>query len=245
MKKFSIFLLIFLIFCITSICLISCNQNNVEHQKESYNIEDINYDIYEKYGMNIPSKDYQPSFIDMGAYEWKYTTEKDFNNMVITFEKDIFDHDEIIKIKIENKNGLTFNLLSYPYVEYFNPEKQEWVRLAYYPDEYSFEKFRVRNLKAINNLSTLIMIATSFITYLVINKNKVYHACLDTYSAFVKNKQDKEIIEQYGQNGLMLYRVKRGIQTILEHSNSVPVVPGRDQSKPKTNQMSFFDMKLK
>ena len=111
--------------------------------------------------------------------------------------------------------------------------------------EYSFEKFRVRNLKAINNLSTLIMIATSFITYLVINKNKVYHACLDTYSAFEKNKQDREIIEQYGQNGLMLYRVKRGIQTILEHSNSVPVVPGRDQSKPKTNQMSLFDMKLK
>ena len=111
--------------------------------------------------------------------------------------------------------------------------------------EYSFEKFKVRNLKAINNLSTLIMIATSFITYLVINKNKVYHACLDTYSAFVKNKQDKKIIEQYGQNGLMLYRVKRGIQTILEHSNSVPVVPGRDQSKPKTNQMSLFDMNLK
>lgn len=139
MKKFSNFLLIILIFCITSICLISCNQKNVEHQKESDNIEDINYDIYEKYGMNIPSKDYQPSFIDMGALEWKYTSEKDFNNMVITFEKDIFDHDEIIKIKIENKNGLTFNLLSYPYVEFFNPEKQEWVRLSYFPDEYFYE----------------------------------------------------------------------------------------------------------
>ena len=147
MKKILNILLIILGFCVISGCLISCSSNNIETFTESetveeenpVEVEELNYDIGKIYGISIPSKDYQPSFIDMGAYEWKYTTEKDFNNMKITFEKDVFEHDEIIKIKIENKNGLTFNLLSYPYVEYFNPEKQEWVRLAYYPDEYFFE----------------------------------------------------------------------------------------------------------
>ena len=142
MKKILNILLIMLGFCIISVCLISCSSNNIETLTESETVEEVdelNYDIGKRYGMTIPSKDYQPSFLDMGAYEWKYTTEKDFNNMKITFEKDVFEHDEIIKIKIENKNGLTFNLLMYPYVEYFNPKKQEWVRLAYYPDEYFLE----------------------------------------------------------------------------------------------------------
>ena len=111
--------------------------------------------------------------------------------------------------------------------------------------EFDFEKFRVRSLKSINNLSLMIRIATTFITRLVISKNSVYRSCLDAYSAFDKKSNDKDIVAKYGQNGLMLYRVKRGIQTILEHSNSVPSVPGRNRTKQKYYQLSFFDLKQK
>jgi len=111
--------------------------------------------------------------------------------------------------------------------------------------EYGFEDFMVRKLKAINNLSLIIMIASTYITKLTISKTKEYRYCLNAYAAFDKKSSTQEIVDKYGQNGLMLYRIKKGIQSILAHSNSLPKVPGRDRVNRGYTQLSIFDLDKK
>ena len=50
--------------------------------------------------------------------------------------------------------------------------------------EYSFERFMVRSLNAINNLAFIISLATTYITHLAITKNNAYYKCLNAYKSF-------------------------------------------------------------
>ena len=111
--------------------------------------------------------------------------------------------------------------------------------------EYSFERFMVRSLNAINNLAFIISLATTYITHLAITKNNAYYKCLNAYKSFKDKYAEDNIIMKYGESGLMLYRIKRGIQEILSHCSSMPKVPGRDRTnknKSKYHQLSIFEI---
>ncbi len=111
--------------------------------------------------------------------------------------------------------------------------------------EYSFEKFRVRSLRAINNIAFIISLATIYITHLVITKNNSYYNCLESYKSFGDKYNEDNVISKYGTAGLELYRIKRGIQEILSHSKCLPKVPGRDRTKKeKYHQLSIFEIKF-
>ena len=103
----------------------------------------------------------------------------------------------------------------------------------------------VRSLNAINNLAFIISLATTYITHLAITKNNAYYKCLNAYKSFKDKYAEDNIIMKYGESGLMLYRIKRGIQEILSHCSSMPKVPGRDRTnknKSKYHQLSIFEI---
>lgn len=108
--------------------------------------------------------------------------------------------------------------------------------------EFGFEKYRVRSLKAMNNLCVILLLISTFITKIYIERNKLYFDCLDSYKSF-KDKIDEETLKiKYGEYGLMLYRIKRGLQEILKHIAVMPKVPGRDRTKKaKYTQLTIYD----
>ncbi|MBR6071197.1 MAG: transposase [Acholeplasmatales bacterium] len=167
---------------------------------------------------------------------------KDFNyDIWLVIETVNFDNDKrvyITNIDCSSKENCILVLKSYR----MRWRIEEFFRFI--KGEYSFEKFMVRKLKAINNLAYIISLATTYITHLIITKNKSYYNCLECYKSFKDEYDENNIIKKYGESGLMLYRVKRGIQNILSHCSSMPKVPGRDRSKKKKYyQLSIFEIK--
>lgn len=103
--------------------------------------------------------------------------------------------------------------------------------------EYSFEKFKVKSLKAINNLCVILMIVTTYIAEIIVNKSIAYYHCLEAYKSF----EDKEVCgtRKYKESGLMLYRIKRGMSKILTHTAKLPEVPGKNR-EIKYKQLKLF-----
>ena len=99
--------------------------------------------------------------------------------------------------------------------------------------EYGLERFMVRGLASINGLAFCITVAVVFISRTIIAKGRVYRDCLNAYRSFSDKVMEEGIIKEYGEEGLMMYRVKRGMKAILAHSKSVPKIPGRDRRKEK------------
>ena len=61
--------------------------------------------------------------------------------------------------------------------------------------EYSFERFMVRSLNAINNLAFIISLATTYITHLAITKNNAYRSLCAEQEAF-ENERDFDYINK-------------------------------------------------
>ena len=80
-----------------------------------------------------------------------------------------------------------------------------------------------------------------WLLHLICNSTK----CLNAYKSFKDKYAEDNIIMKYDESGLMLYRIKRGIQEILSHCSSMPKVPGRDRTnknKSKYHQLSIFEI---
>lgn len=108
--------------------------------------------------------------------------------------------------------------------------------------EFCFEKFRVRKLKAINNLTFIVSLITTYISRLSILKNKSYYNCLNAYKSFKDKYNEENVIERYGKSNLELYRLKRGIQEILSHSKSLPFIPGYVRKAKANEQLCLFEI---
>ena len=108
--------------------------------------------------------------------------------------------------------------------------------------EFNLEGFMVRETTSMNNLFYIVNLIVVFLTTLFIKKNKTYYSTLECYKSF-KDKNRELDEDKYSQNGLMLYRIKRGIQDILSHTKLDIEVPGRSRKKKEYKQLSLFEIK--
>lgn len=106
--------------------------------------------------------------------------------------------------------------------------------------EYGIEHFRVRSIKAMNNLMLIVNIIVIYLSSIIIAKNSVYYHCLAAYRSFADDLFEDDIKAKYHEVGLMLYRTKRGISQILQHTNTLPKVPGRNRCKKKYEQLKLL-----
>ncbi|MDD4154385.1 MAG: transposase [Bacilli bacterium] len=106
--------------------------------------------------------------------------------------------------------------------------------------EFAIEHFRVRSIKAMNNLMLMVNIIVTYLSAIIIDKNSVYYHSLAAYRSFADALVEEDIKLKYHEAGLMLYRMKRGLGQILQHANTLPKVPGRDRHKKKYEQLRLL-----
>ena len=99
--------------------------------------------------------------------------------------------------------------------------------------EFGLERFEVRFLRAINNFSLIVQACCRFIGKVIAEKGHLYETCMSFWEGFGNDPEGVAGSEKYG-NELRLYRVKRGVQSILAHTSGRPEINRRDR-KPKRN----------
>ena len=136
-------------------------------------------------------------------------------------------------VDCSNKEGVKRALRAYrrrwPIEEFFRFVKQE----------FGLERFEVRSLKAINNFFLIVQVCCCFIGKVIAEKGRLYETCMSFWEGFGDDPEGVADYEKYGKSELRLYRVKRGIQSILAHTSGRPEINRRDR-KPKPNQLHLF-----
>lgn len=103
-----------------------------------------------------------------------------------------------------------------------------------------FEKFRIREMKAMNNLFLMLSIAVALLTEIIQEGGALWDGVLVAYQPLTDLKEEARIKKEYGYSGLMLYRAAEGVKTILGRAAQRPEVPGRDQRK-RYKQLTLFN----
>ena len=136
-------------------------------------------------------------------------------------------------VDCSNKEGVKKALKAYrrrwPIEEFFRFAKQE----------FGLERFEVRSLKAINNFFLIVQACCCFIGKVIAEKGRLYDSCMSFWEGFGDDPEGVADYEKYGKSELRLYRVKRGIQSILAHTSGRPEINRRNR-KPKPNQLYLF-----
>lgn len=70
-------------------------------------------------------------------------------------------------------------------------------------------------------------------------KGSLYETCMDHWEGFGDDPEGSSDAAKYGKAELRLYRVKRGIQAILSHTQGRPEIRKRSR-RPKPNQLTLF-----
>lgn len=107
-------------------------------------------------------------------------------------------------------------------------------------EEYGFEKYRVRSLKAMNNLCFIISIVVSYLSYIYACNNHNYQSCITCYMNLKSEKKEQEIGLKYGYYGIKLYQIKRGLQDILIHIKEKPMIKKKTKKDKQYEQLSLF-----
>ena len=102
------------------------------------------------------------------------------------------------------------------------------------------EKFMIRKIDAINNLYICMMLVTSFMTEIIQENGLLYRKIIEVYQPLNDLKKEEEIEKKYGYYGLKLYRVARGIKTILGLKKEQIAIPGRIRKKKKEEPITLF-----
>ena len=89
----------------------------------------------------------------------------------------------------------------------------------------------IRRISAINNLFFCIILATTFITEIIQTNDSLYRSIIEVYQPLNNLKEEQKVEEELGYHGLKLYRVARGLKTILGHSKERIIIPGRIRKK--------------
>ena len=105
--------------------------------------------------------------------------------------------------------------------------------------EFGLERFQIRSLRAINNFFLIVEACCCFIGKIIIGKGSLYDACMDAWEGFGDDPDGIADAAKYGKSELRLYRVKRGIQVMLSHTQGRPEIRKRTR-KPKPNQLTLF-----
>lgn len=188
-----------------------------------------------------------------GLYSNNYVN-KENKNIYVKFNAKRFTHNKLYKffylvyekrndeneyrVYITNKNSVTKEEIEDVIKSYrLRWRIEEFFRFI--KEEFGYEKYRVRNIKAMNNLSFIILVATSYLTYIYSCNNRIYNMCIKNYINLKNEKLEEKIERKYGYYGIKLYRIKRGLQEILMHSKDKLSLP---RSKPK--QERYEQLKL-
>ena len=113
-------------------------------------------------------------------------------------------------------------------------ERLRWRIEEYYrfiKQIFGMEKFMIRRISAINNLFFCIILATTFITEIIQTNDSLYRSIIEVYQPLNNLKEEQKVEEELGYHGLKLYRVARGLKTILGHSKERIIIPGRIRKK--------------
>lgn len=105
--------------------------------------------------------------------------------------------------------------------------------------EFGLERFQIRSLRAINNFFLIVEACCCFIGQTIIEKGSLYDSCMAAWEGFSDDENGDSDSRKYGKSELRLYRVKRGIQAILSHTQGRPEIRKRVR-KPKPNQLTLF-----
>ena len=136
-------------------------------------------------------------------------------------------------IDCSKKEGVKRALRAYrrrwPVEEFFRFVKQE----------FGLERFEIRSLKAINNFFLIVQACCCFIGKIIAEKGRLYETCMSFWEGFEDDPEGASDAQRYGKSELRLYRVKRGIQSILGHTQGRPEVRKRIR-KPKSDQLFLF-----
>lgn len=212
-------------------------QRKYTTNKGNESIEDIDKRLKGKYSFKFKNKNDKEVETKVSAIKIKH---KDFiKDAYLVFESFPYERNKrfyITSIDCSTKDGCIKALKSYRkrwrIEEYFRFIKQE----------FNLEGFRIREIKAINNLIYIVNLCVLFLTKLSVTKSKTYYNSLNVYKSFNDKEYENNLIKRYGENGLMLYRIKRGIQEILHHSILKVEVPGRVRKKKEMKQLSIFEI---
>lgn len=136
-------------------------------------------------------------------------------------------------VDCRNKEGVKKALKSYrlrwPIEEFFRFAKCE----------FGLERFQIRSIKAINNFFLIVEACCCFIGEIIVRKGPLYDSCMAAWEGFGDDPYGIADTAKYGKSELRLYRVKRGIQAILSHTQGRPEIRKRTR-KPKPNQLTLF-----
>jgi len=139
----------------------------------------------------------------------------------------------LTNIDCSTKDGIIKTLKAYRLrwriEEYFRFIKQE----------YEFEKFMIRDIKAINSLFICMNIAVTFLTYLIQTNKALWSQIQEVYQPLTNKEKEEILSKKYGYHGINLYRAKNGMQIILGHTKGRPDIPGRIRRK-RIEQTTLF-----
>ena len=160
-----------------------------------------------------------------------------------------FDHDFSLVVEtIHNENDVRVYLTNMDcstkegIIKTLKAYRLRWRIEEYFrfiKQEYEFEKFMIRDIKAINSLFVCMNIAVTFLTYLIQTNATIWSQIQEAYQPLTNKEKEEILSKKYGYHGINLYRAKNGIQIILGHTKGRPDVPGRIRRK-RIEQLSLF-----
>jgi hypothetical protein len=149
------------------------------------------------------------------------------------FPKESVPRVYMTNIDCSKKEGVKRALRAYrrrwPIEEFFRFCKQE----------FGLERFEIRSLNGINNYFLVVQACCCFLGSIIAGKGKLYEACMEAWEGFGDDPEGSSDPQRYGKSTLRLYRVKRGIQAILAHTEGRPEIRKRAR-RPKPDQLTLF-----
>lgn len=149
------------------------------------------------------------------------------------FPKESVPRVYMTNIDCSRKEGVKRALRAYrrrwPIEEFFRFCKQE----------FGLERFEIRSLNGINNYFLAVQLCCCFLGRIIAEKGKLYETCMDAWEGFGDDPEGVSDPQRYGKSTLRLYRVKRGIQAILAHTEGRPEIRKRAR-RPKPDQLVLF-----
>ena len=97
----------------------------------------------------------------------------------------------------------------------------------------------MRSIAAINNSFLVVQLCCCSLGSIIAGKGKLYETCMEAWEGFGDDPEGVPDRQRYGKATLRLYRVKRGIQSILAHTEGRPEIRKRAK-RPKPDQLTLF-----
>ena len=187
------------------------------------------------YSNNYVNKENKPVFVKFNSKI--FTHSKINKSFYLVYEKR--DDEKDYRVYLTNKVCFTKEQCE----EVIKSYRLRWrieELFRFIKEEFGFEKYRVRSLKAMNNLCFILSIAVSYLTYIYLCNNHIFQSCLKCYMNLKNEKKEQEIGLKYGYYGIKLYQLKRGLQDILVHIKDKPTIKKKSKKEERYEQLRLF-----